>query len=157
MAFASLTPVASFPILFRVRDNIQPLAFPVSTSLSHLDSSTRFHGLTHLPMRNHASKLAEPEAVKWRNRVSFFLLSSRKKSREDLKQELFEAIASLDRGAEASPEDQERVEQLPFKAPGSGRGELEITYLDEEIRISRGDKGNLFVLKMVDPSYRVPT
>ncbi|KAG0482785.1 hypothetical protein HPP92_010869 [Vanilla planifolia] len=253
MAFASLTPVASFPILFRVRDNIQPLAFPVSTSLSHLDSSTRFHGFAHLPMRNHSSKLAEPEAVKWRNRVSFFPSFLKKKSREDLKQELFEAIASLDRGAETSPEDQERVEQiareleainpvkeplksdflngkwellyttsksilqpqrpkflrpfgkiyqainadtlraqnmetwpffnqvtanlvpinskrvavkfdtfkigglLPFKAPGSGRGELEITYLDEEIRISRGDKGNLFVLKMVDPSYRVPT
>lgn len=23
-------------------------------------------------------------------------------------------------------------------------------------RVSRGDKGNLFVLKMVDPTYRVP-
>ncbi|THU45928.1 hypothetical protein C4D60_Mb02t23130 [Musa balbisiana] len=45
---------------------------------------------------------------------------------------------------------------IPIKAPGRGRGELEITYLDEEIRISRGDKGNLFILKMVDPSYRVP-
>ncbi|KAG0480295.1 hypothetical protein HPP92_011153 [Vanilla planifolia] len=64
-------------------------------------------------MRNHTSKLAEPEAVKWRNRVSFFPSFLKKKSREDLKQELFEAIASLDRGAEASPEDQERVEQRP--------------------------------------------
>ncbi|KAI4318497.1 hypothetical protein MLD38_032194 [Melastoma candidum] len=45
---------------------------------------------------------------------------------------------------------------IPIKAPGRARGELEITYLDEELRISRGDKGNLFVLKMVDPSYRVP-
>ncbi|TVU45477.1 hypothetical protein EJB05_04966 [Eragrostis curvula] len=45
---------------------------------------------------------------------------------------------------------------IPIKAPGSGKGELEITYLDEELRISRGDKGNLFVLKMVDPTYRVP-
>ncbi|KAF8411818.1 hypothetical protein HHK36_004377 [Tetracentron sinense] len=46
---------------------------------------------------------------------------------------------------------------LPIKAPGRARGELEITYLDEELRVSRGDKGNLFVLKMVDPSYRIPT
>lgn len=45
---------------------------------------------------------------------------------------------------------------IPIKNPGSGRGQLEITYLDEELRISRGDKGNLFILKMVDPSYRVP-
>ncbi|MED6206975.1 putative plastid-lipid-associated protein 4, chloroplastic [Stylosanthes scabra] len=45
---------------------------------------------------------------------------------------------------------------IPVKAPGRARGELEITYLDEELRVSRGDKGNLFVLKMVDPSYRVP-
>ncbi|KAF3962042.1 hypothetical protein CMV_013406 [Castanea mollissima] len=45
---------------------------------------------------------------------------------------------------------------IPIKSPGSGRGQLEITYLDEELRVSRGDKGNLFILKMVDPSYRVP-
>ncbi|KAL5789830.1 hypothetical protein ACOSQ2_004718 [Xanthoceras sorbifolium] len=44
---------------------------------------------------------------------------------------------------------------IPIKSPGSGRGQLEITYLDEELRISRGDRGNLFILKMVDPSYRV--
>ncbi|CAN1164590.1 Probable plastid-lipid-associated protein 4, chloroplastic [Linum perenne] len=46
--------------------------------------------------------------------------------------------------------------QIPVKAPERARGELEITYLDEELRVSRGDKGNLFVLKMLDPSYRVP-
>ncbi|KAJ4762720.1 Plastid-lipid associated protein PAP / fibrillin family protein [Rhynchospora pubera] len=45
---------------------------------------------------------------------------------------------------------------IPIKAPGRGKGELEITYLDEKIRVSRGDKGNLFILKMVDPTYRVP-
>ncbi|XP_074555730.1 putative plastid-lipid-associated protein 4, chloroplastic [Curcuma longa] len=45
---------------------------------------------------------------------------------------------------------------IPIKAPGRASGELEIAYLDEEIRVSRGDKGNLFILKMVDRSYRVP-
>ncbi|KDP38890.1 hypothetical protein JCGZ_05047 [Jatropha curcas] len=45
---------------------------------------------------------------------------------------------------------------IPIASPGSGRGQLEITYLDDELRISRGDRGNLFILKMVDPSYRVP-
>ncbi|XP_051132790.1 probable plastid-lipid-associated protein 4, chloroplastic [Andrographis paniculata] len=45
---------------------------------------------------------------------------------------------------------------IPIKSRGSGRGQLEITYLDEELRISRGNEGNLFILKMVDPLYRVP-
>ncbi|KAJ4964815.1 hypothetical protein NE237_016664 [Protea cynaroides] len=45
---------------------------------------------------------------------------------------------------------------ISIKAPGRARGELEITYLDDELRVSRGDKGNLFILTMVDPSYRVP-
>ncbi|KAK6143746.1 hypothetical protein DH2020_024094 [Rehmannia glutinosa] len=45
---------------------------------------------------------------------------------------------------------------IPIKSRGSGRGQLEITYLDEELRISRGNQGNLFILRMVDPLYRVP-
>ncbi|XP_024526788.1 probable plastid-lipid-associated protein 4, chloroplastic isoform X1 [Selaginella moellendorffii] len=49
---------------------------------------------------------------------------------------------------------------IPIKAPGRARGELDVTYLDEDLRccsVSRGDRGNLFVLKMFDRSYRVPT
>ncbi|XP_074272844.1 putative plastid-lipid-associated protein 4, chloroplastic [Silene latifolia] len=46
---------------------------------------------------------------------------------------------------------------IPVKAPDRARGSLEITYLDEDLRVSRGDKGNLFILKMIDRSYRVPT
>ncbi|XP_078155371.1 putative plastid-lipid-associated protein 4, chloroplastic [Carex rostrata] len=186
--------------------------------------------------------------------VSFFpsFLKKKGKSREDVKEELFKAIEPLDRGAEATPEDQERIDQIaseleaintikeplksdllngkweliyttsrsilqpqrpkflrpngkiyqainadtlraqnmetwpyfnqvtanlmplnskrvavqfdtfkilgliPIKAPARASGELEITYLDEEIRISRGDKGNLFILKMVDRAYKVP-
>jgi len=36
----------------------------------------------------------------------------------------------------------------PFKinAPSTAKGELDITYVDEDFRLSRGDKGNLFVL-----------
>eukprot|EP00200_Dunaliella_tertiolecta_P003776 CAMPEP_0202337594 /NCGR_PEP_ID=MMETSP1126-20121109/217_1 /ASSEMBLY_ACC=CAM_ASM_000457 /TAXON_ID=3047 /ORGANISM="Dunaliella tertiolecta, Strain CCMP1320" /LENGTH=226 /DNA_ID=CAMNT_0048927823 /DNA_START=61 /DNA_END=741 /DNA_ORIENTATION=+ len=40
---------------------------------------------------------------------------------------------------------------IPITAPESAKGELATTYLDEELRISRGDKGNLFVLRMADP------
>lgn len=35
---------------------------------------------------------------------------------------------------------------IPIKAPDSARGELTITYLDDTLRISRGNKGNLFIL-----------
>jgi hypothetical protein len=45
---------------------------------------------------------------------------------------------------------------ISIKAPGRARGELTITYLDDGLRVARGDKGNLFVLLMDDPSYRVP-
>lgn len=37
---------------------------------------------------------------------------------------------------------------IPVKAPASAAGALEVTYLDEELRVSRGDRGNLFVLRM---------
>eukprot|EP00878_Enallax_costatus_P002034 GHUV01002198.1.p1 GENE.GHUV01002198.1~~GHUV01002198.1.p1 ORF type:complete len:211 (+),score=67.08 GHUV01002198.1:187-819(+) len=43
---------------------------------------------------------------------------------------------------------------IPITAPPSAKGELAITYLDEDMRISRGDKGNLFVLLMDDPDDR---
>lgn len=37
---------------------------------------------------------------------------------------------------------------VPITAPPTAVGKLEVTYLDEELRVSRGDKGNTFVLKM---------
>ncbi|CAG9466785.1 unnamed protein product [Pedinophyceae sp. YPF-701] len=44
---------------------------------------------------------------------------------------------------------------IPIKAPESAKGFLKTTYLDEEMRISRGDKGNLFVLLQDGPKTRV--
>lgn len=35
---------------------------------------------------------------------------------------------------------------LRFNAPESFKGTLDITYVDEDMRLSRGDKGNIFVL-----------
>ncbi|XP_019100065.1 PREDICTED: probable plastid-lipid-associated protein 5, chloroplastic [Camelina sativa] len=46
---------------------------------------------------------------------------------------------------------------IPKKAPDdTAPGELEITYVDEELRITRGKGNLLFVLKMFDPTYRIP-
>lgn len=39
-----------------------------------------------------------------------------------------------------------RVGPVKIKAPETAKGALDTTYLDEDLRVSRGDKGNLFVL-----------
>mmetsp|Transcript_97923 Transcript_97923/g.281717 ORF Transcript_97923/g.281717 Transcript_97923/m.281717 type:complete len:192 (-) Transcript_97923:54-629(-) len=39
-----------------------------------------------------------------------------------------------------------RVGPIGFKAPETFKGYLDITYLDDEVRLTRGDKGNIFVL-----------
>lgn len=36
---------------------------------------------------------------------------------------------------------------IPVTAPDSAKGKLDTTYLDEQLRVSRGDRGNLFVLE----------
>lgn len=41
---------------------------------------------------------------------------------------------------------------IRFPAPASAVGVLETTYLDDEVRVSRGDRGNLFVLVRHGPS-----
>lgn len=76
---------------------------------------------TLFPANNHNNSLSTtptptPAALhKWRASVSFFtgLLNNNKtKNAEAIKQELLEAIAPLDRGAEATPEDQEIIDQV---------------------------------------------
>ncbi|CAL9067686.1 probable plastid-lipid-associated protein 4, chloroplastic [Musa acuminata AAA Group] len=229
-------------------------SLPAPRSLHLVRPQLPFPSSSRWPRKTGAADPPEVASLRWRAGVSFFPSFLKKKARspEEIKEELLEAIAPLDRGADATPDDQERIDQIareleavntvkepfksdlingkweliyttsrsilqvqrpkflrpngeiyqainadtlraqnmetwpyfnqvtanlvplnakrvnvqfdtfkifgliPIKAPGRGRGELEITYLDEEIRISRGDKGNLFILKMVDPSYRVP-
>ena len=44
---------------------------------------------------------------------------------------------------------------IPITAPPSAVGSLDTTFLDREIRISRGDRGNLFILRQADRSARL--
>lgn len=43
---------------------------------------------------------------------------------------------------------------IPVTAPESAKGKLDTTFVDSTVRISRGDKGNLFVLVQRDPNAR---
>jgi len=49
---------------------------------------------------------------------------------------------------------------IPVDAPPTARGKLDVTYLDDgsadgrPLRLSRGDKGNIFILEMADPADR---
>lgn len=44
---------------------------------------------------------------------------------------------------------------IPITAPSGSIGDLAITYLDEDLRVSRGNKNNLFVLTMDDRTARL--
>lgn len=42
---------------------------------------------------------------------------------------------------------------IPIQAPPSASGELEVTYLDDDLRVSRGNRGNLFVLSRANGRF----
>ncbi|KAL8140502.1 hypothetical protein V2J09_006523 [Rumex salicifolius] len=200
-----------------------PLRSPSKPSLSFLTSKPINPNLPNLLISTSSSVSTSVSSLPgiWRTRVSFLTgFLTKPKDAGPIKEELLQAILPLDRGAEASPEDQQTIEQItrklealnptkeplksellsgkweliyttstsilqtqvtadltplnsrkvavqfdtfkilgliPVKAPETARGELEITYLDEDLRVSKGDKGNLFILKMIDPSYRIPS
>lgn len=67
---------------------------------------------TTLPTTTSTSSVVPSE--KWRTYISFFpdFLKNKTKDAQAIKEELLEAIAPLDRGVEATPEDQQRVDQV---------------------------------------------
>ncbi|KAL5157002.1 putative plastid-lipid-associated protein 4, chloroplastic [Glycine soja] len=72
--------------------------------------------LNTTPHLNLILQVQVADSGKWRNMVSFFPGFLTKGSDvQKLKVELYEAIAPLDRGAEATPEDQQRVDQIARK------------------------------------------
>lgn len=89
-----------------------------SESTSRSSSLNLFYSKPNIIIRTHLvfyprnqKRLNFSVSDKWRNRVSFFSGFSTNRV-ESLKEELFQAIKPLDRGAEASPEDQARVDQV---------------------------------------------
>lgn len=91
-----------------------------SPSISFLKSKPNF--LSSIPLKLNTNKFSNnnevliAESFKWRTQVSFFsgFLTKPKNDIQSLKQELYDAIAPLDRGAGATPEDQDRVEQVIY-------------------------------------------
>ncbi|XP_024021142.1 probable plastid-lipid-associated protein 4, chloroplastic isoform X2 [Morus notabilis] len=93
-----------------------------SPSISFLKSKPNF--LSSIPLKLNNNKFSNnnevliAESFKWRTQVSFFsgFLTKPKNDIQSLKQELYDTIAPpLDRGAGATPEDQDRVEQIARK------------------------------------------
>ncbi|KAK8950755.1 hypothetical protein KSP39_PZI003388 [Platanthera zijinensis] len=111
MASASLAPIAAFPFHLKANTDLHRLASSLPSS-SRSSPRRRHSDGFNLSAGKHSRELTGTEAAKWRIKVSFFSPFLKKKSREDLKEELMEAIAPLDRGSESSFEDQERVDEI---------------------------------------------
>jgi len=81
--------------------------------LLHFHSSSSHFLIT--PLIHHTHNLATI-SQKWRTNVSFFPAIFKKgKDANTIKEELLDAIAPLDRGADATPEDQQRVDQVALE------------------------------------------
>ncbi|XP_026388278.1 probable plastid-lipid-associated protein 4, chloroplastic isoform X2 [Papaver somniferum] len=102
--------------------SVQTSIQPSSSSSNHVFQSLPPTSTLHFPSScnnnlNNKRSLSVTTTTfseqKWRTRVSFFpsFMKSGKDSKT-IKEELLEAIAPLDRGAEATPEDQERIDKI---------------------------------------------
>ncbi|KAL8536049.1 hypothetical protein ACS0TY_011617 [Phlomoides rotata] len=102
----------------RALSTLSPPAPPSSAipKLLHPHFDVSFPANPH----NHRLSTATPTATaaplhKWRTHVSFFtnlLGNNNTKNAEAIKEELLEAIEPLDRGADATPEDQQKIDQI---------------------------------------------
>ena len=140
---------AKFAALERLNPTPSPLASPL------------LNGRWRLLYTTSASILGTSRPAAFRPRGPIFQLldgpNLRAKNRETFP--FYNAVE-----AELVPETRSRVAVqfkrffifglIPVTAPETARGKLDVTYLDETLRLSRGDKGNVFILTMDDPSDR---
>uniref|UniRef100_A0A3Q7EQN1 Plastid lipid-associated protein/fibrillin conserved domain-containing protein n=1 Tax=Solanum lycopersicum TaxID=4081 RepID=A0A3Q7EQN1_SOLLC len=111
LCMSSSSPVKLHPISPFINSS-----FPANPKLL-LSCSRRRSFFHHFTAVNYV-----PESLKLRARVSLFpFLFTKSEDIESLKQELLEAIAPLDRGAEATPEDQKLVDQIASKLEAANK------------------------------------
>ncbi|RWW67111.1 hypothetical protein BHE74_00025463 [Ensete ventricosum] len=89
-------------------------SLPSPRSLRLVRHQLPFPSSSRRPKKTGAAAPPEAASLRWRAGVSFFPSFLKKKARspEEIKEELLEAIAPLDRGADATPDDQERIDQV---------------------------------------------
>ena len=103
----------NFHTIFATSQSSSSSASPPKLLAFH-SSLTSFHFSTK-PVKSNSYNLSRTSASdeKWRVNVSFFpAFLNKGKNAKVLKEELLEAIAPLERGADATAEDQQRVDQV---------------------------------------------
>ncbi|KAA8536528.1 hypothetical protein F0562_029006 [Nyssa sinensis] len=86
--------------------------------LTHSHSSLTTSSFPTKPITQHnlSFSITTSDPDKWRTNVSFFpAFLNKAKDAKAIKEELLDAIAPLDRGADATPEDQQRIDQIARK------------------------------------------
>lgn len=98
--------------------SVQPLKFIADSHPSTSTASLSNPVLSSFPSKSTSPQITVfpiSDSSKWRRKVSFFPgFLARGRDVQKLKEELYEAIAPLDRGSDATPEDQERVDQVKY-------------------------------------------
>jgi len=104
MALPSLSLSKSLPV---TASGSVPLYLPSSPSNLHFPSKS-IHKIPHKFLISKQSTRITTET-----RVSFFpAFLTQKRDAKSIKEELLQAIEPLDRGADATPEDQQRIDQV---------------------------------------------
>ncbi|XP_021286181.1 probable plastid-lipid-associated protein 4, chloroplastic isoform X2 [Herrania umbratica] len=113
MALASSPAFTVITLPKALQSSNEPITYSPSLSIfssKSLVSSSKPNICSNL------SSLENALSLKWRTRASFFpSFLTKGQDVQSLKDELFDAIAPLDRGAEATRDDQERVDQIARK------------------------------------------
>lgn len=110
MAILHLSPPSSTCLLHST--DLHSTALPSPKGLHRFSSNQNCHDASlHFP--SYSSSRESPISDKWRVGISFFAPFLDKTGEiESLKQQLLDAIAPLDRGGTATPEDQRLVDQV---------------------------------------------
>ncbi|KAK6121029.1 hypothetical protein DH2020_045219 [Rehmannia glutinosa] len=116
MALSTLSPPPLPSSTTHSAASLPKLHHPTATASIHIRPNPQNNFLSTSAAT--AASLPPAALHKWRTNVSFFtgfLNNNKTKTAEAIKEELLEAIAPLDRGAEATPEDQQLIDQIARK------------------------------------------